>query len=90
MAPLNSWQMVAYGFPRVLWAHVEPGPVGLLNPPGLCVPLAMLIVHLALRTVIDVWILIVLLVISWSVILSAGVVLLLMAIRLVMSRVVTG
>ena len=82
--------MVAYGFPRVLWAHVQPAAVGLLNPSSLCVPLAVLIIHLALWTVIDVWILMVLLVICWSVILSAGVALLLVAKRLVMSRVVTG
>ena len=82
--------MVAYGFPRVLWAHVQPASVGLLYPPRLCGPMALLIIHLALWTVIDIWMLIVLLVICWSVILSSGVALLLVAKRLVMSRVVTG
>ena len=90
MAPLNCRQMVAYGFPGMLWTHVQPAAVGLLNPPGLSVPLPVLIICLALRTVVDVWVLIMLLVIGWCLMLSAGVALLLVVIRLVRSRVVTG
>ena len=74
----------------MLGTHVQPASVGLLNPPGLIVPLPVLIVRLALWTVIDVRILIMLLVVRWCMVLSSRVALLLVAIRLVRSRVVAG
>ena len=90
MPPLHCGQMVVYGFPEMLWTHVQQASVGLLYPPGLSLPLPVLIICLALRTVVDVWVLIILLVIGWGLILSAGVALLLVVIRLVKSRVVAG
>ena len=90
MPPLNCGQMIVYGFPGMLGTHVQPASVGLLHPSGLILPLSMLIICLALWTIVDVRILIVLLMVGWCMVLSSGITFLLVAIRLVRSRVVTG
>ena len=82
--------MVVDGFPGMLGTHVQPASVGLLHPSGLILPLSMLIIRLALWTIVDVRILIVLLMVGWCMVLSSGITFLLVAIRLVRSRVVTG
>ena len=82
--------MIVYGFPGMLGTHVQPASVGLLHPSGLILPLSVLIICLALWTIVDVRILIVLLMVGWCMVLSSCVALLLVAIRLVRSRVVAG
>ena len=74
----------------MLGTHVQPASVGLLHPSGLILPMSLLVICLALWTIVDVRILIVLLMVGWCMVLSSCVVLLLVAIRLVRSRVVAG
>ena len=82
--------MIVYGFPGILGTQVQPASVGLLHPSGLILPLSLLVICLALWTIVDVRILIILLMVGWFMVSSSWVALLLVAIRLVRSRVVTG
>ena len=90
MPPLNCGQMIVYGFPGMLGTHVQPASVGLLHPSGLILPMSLLVICLALWTIVDVRILIILLMVGWFMVSSSWVALLLIAIRLVRSRVVAG
>ena len=82
--------MIVYGFPGKLGTQVQPASVGLLHPSGLILPLSLLVICLALWTIVDVRILIILLMVGWFMVSSSWVALLLVAIRLVRSRVVAG
>ena len=82
--------MIVYGFPGMLGTHVQPASVGLLHPSGLILPMSLLVICLALWTIVDVRILIILLMVGWFMVSSSWVALLLVAIRLVRSRVVAG
>ena len=73
----------------MLWSHIEPGSVRLLDPSVIGIPLRMLVAHVALRVVCYVWMLVMLLVIGRSVVLSTGVRLRLVA-MLLLSWIVVG